>query len=271
MKSKLTVAVAVCVVVGAAVVLLNRSYHFFGGHGRVVDALIARNIEARGGADVWRAVDSLRLTGKMDLGQGLSVPYTMDQKRPGRMCLEFEFDDENAIQCVSEGTGWKLLPFLGRDIAEPMKEREAREMVAMAEIDGLLFDSVKRGHKIELVGNESIDGRETVKLEVTLPGGAKRWVYLDTETALEVKMDATRKLRGEEKLVETFFYLWEDTDGLLIPRFQETQTEGIDDKHYLTVDSVTVNPPIDDPKFDMPEPQEASASVASGSSSRDDV
>lgn len=252
MKSKLTLVIAVLVVAGAAVMLLNRSYHFFGGHGRVVDALIARNIAARGGADVWRGVESLRLEGKMDLGQGMSVPYVMEQKRPGRMCLEFEFDDEDAVQCVSEGTGWKLLPFLGRSKPEAMTEQEAREMVAMAEIDGLLFDSARRGHKVELVGNESIEGHETVKLEVTLRGGAKRWVYLDTETALEVKVDATRTLRGKELLVETFYYIWQDTDGLLIPRYQETRTEGIDEKHFFTIDNVAVNPPLDDARFAMP-------------------
>ena len=81
---------------------------------RAVDALIARNIAARGGADAWRAVSSLRLTGQMDLGQGMHVPYVLEQKRPGKMCLEFVFDGETAVQCADGNSGWKLAPFRGR-------------------------------------------------------------------------------------------------------------------------------------------------------------
>ena len=50
---------------------------------RFVDSLVARNIEARGGAEAWDAVSSLRLTGQMDLGQDMVVPYVLEQKRPG--------------------------------------------------------------------------------------------------------------------------------------------------------------------------------------------
>ena len=82
---------------------------------RIINALVAQNIEARGGADAWQAVDTLRITGQMDLGQGMHVPYVMDQKRPDKMCFEFEFDDKTAVQCIDGGSGWKLLPFAGRN------------------------------------------------------------------------------------------------------------------------------------------------------------
>ena len=79
-----------------------------------------------------------------------------------------------------------------------------------------------------------------------------RWVYIDEETALDIKMGATRMLRGKEQLVETFYYDWLETDGLLIPRRQETRAEGDDKSHFLTVDGVVVNPLLDDSRFAMP-------------------
>ena len=66
----------------------------------LVDALVAQNIEARGGADAWQAVETLRITGQMDLGQGMHVPYMMDQKRPDKMCIEFEFDEKTAVSAL---------------------------------------------------------------------------------------------------------------------------------------------------------------------------
>jgi len=180
------------------------------------------------------------------------VPYTLEQKRPGKMCLEFEFDDAMATQCVDGEAGWKRLPFMGRKYAEPMTEQELQEMAGAVGVDGLLFDSDRRGYDVELVGHEDVDGRSTSKLEVTLPGGIVRWVYLDDETGLEIKLQAIRSVRGQQRLVETYFSDWRDVDGLLIPHRQETRMADYPDTQFVTVDSVTVNPAIDDERFVMP-------------------
>lgn len=243
---------ATAVIAVAAVWALDIGHSITGGHSRAVRNLIARNIEARGGADAWRSVNSLRLAGKMDLGQGMHVPYTIDQKRPSRMCLEFEFDEQRATQCVAEGGGWKLLPYLGRNVPEIMTAEELRAMSESASIDGLLFDSERRGYAIEILGHEQVEGRDTIKLEVTLPAGSKRWVYLDAETALEVRMDSLRKLRGRDRLVETYYFDWRETNGLLISRRQVTATDGMEGTNFLTVDDVLINPQIDDERFRIP-------------------
>ncbi len=242
-----TLAVAV-----VAFLVLDNIFGLTGGFGRAVDGLIARNVEARGGADRWRAIDSMRIAGQMDLGQGLHVPYTIEQKRPGMMCLEFEFDEKMATQCVSEEGGWKVLPFMGRPRPEPMTDAEYAEMADAAAIDGLLFDSARRGHQVSLVGKEMLDGREVYKLEIDLPRGATRWLYLDAETALEVKLETIRTRNGRQQRIETYYSDWRETDGLLIPRRQDSQAEGEPESHWLTVDTVTINPPIADERFAKP-------------------
>jgi len=251
MKQKyISVIIAVSVLV--TFLGLNSIYHFTGGHGKFIDTLIERNISARGGANVWRDVSTIRLSGQMGLGKGIHVPYVMEQKRSGKMCLEFIFNKEKATQCVNGKTGWKLLPFQGRNIPEPMTDAELKEMVDMTEIDGLLFDSDKRGHKITLAGKEQMEGRNVLKLEVILPEGAVRWVYIDEESALEIKLEMTRILRGKKRLVETYYSDWRKIEGLLIPHRQETRTEGKTKSNFFTVDSIRVNPPIDDSRFMMP-------------------
>lgn len=259
LKSRNLVLLAVTLAIVATLVLLNNQYHFTGGHGKVVDALIARNIEARGGAAQWRAVSSLRFEGEMDLGQNVRAPYTLEQKRPGKMCLAFEFDGAMATQCVDGESGWKQLPFMGRDYPEAMNETELREMAGAVSVDGLLFDSDKRGYRVRLLGKEMLDNRQASKLEVTLPSGALRWVYLDDETGLEIKFQAMRSLRGQQRLMETVFSQWQSIDGLLFPRLQETRMVGDADSHLLTVETVSINPPIDDARFAMPLAQAASA------------
>jgi hypothetical protein len=219
---------------------------------RIINALVAQNIEARGGANAWQAVNSLRLTGLMDLGQEMHVPYVVEKKRPGMFCIEFVFDGETAIQCVNGKTGWKQLPYLGRDKPEAMTDGEYSQLASTAAIEGLLSSAFERGYEVTLVGKEMVVGRMAVKLEVTLPDGTPRWLYIDEETGLDIKLESTRLLRGQERVVETFYYDWRETDGLLIPRRQESRTQGDDEFSLVTVDEVVSNPPLDDSRFAMP-------------------
>jgi len=229
------------------------------GIAQTVDELVARNVAARGGAAAWRAVSSLRLTGQMDVGRGMLVPYVLEQKRPRKMRLEFVFDGETAVQCVDGTAGWKIAPYRGRTRPEPLTKEELREAAGPADLYGPLFDYARRGHKVTLVGREPVQGREAFKLEVTLPGGATRWVYLDAETGLDIKVDAFRTLSGRRRLIETFYHEWQAAEGLLIPRRLETRTEGAREANVLTVETVRVNPPLADSRFAMPAEAPAAA------------
>lgn len=251
-RSKLSSALIALGIVAIALATYDGGRLLTNGHGRVVDNLIEKNIAARGGADNWQKIESLRLSGQLDLGQGMHVPYVMEQKRPDRMCFEFEFDGRWATQCVNGDSGWKQLPFRGKPQAEPMSEAELREMKDMASIDGLLFDSARRGHEIEFVGNAQVDGRNAAMLEVRLPNGAVRWVYLDEETGLELKVEAKRTLRGRERRVETYFSDWRETNGILIAYRQDTNTAGEWESHFLTIDNVEINPVIAPDRFGPP-------------------
>jgi len=219
---------------------------------REVAKLVDQNIEARGGEKKWDAVSSLQLQGRMDVGQGMNLPYTLEQKRPDKMRLEFVFDGETAIQAFDGTTGWKLLPFLGRRNPEPMSENELRIAADTSELYGLLYDYKTRGHKIELLGKEKVADTDTFKLKVTLSSGDVRWIYLDSETSLEVKVEGLREVGTRKLRVETFYHDWKDMEGLLIASRQETQTEGDQQSHFLTVENLQVNPKLDDNHFAMP-------------------
>lgn len=218
---------------------------------RIISQLVERNIEARGGMEAWKSVDSLRLKGRMDLGQGMTVPYVLEQKRPGKMRLEFEFNGQTAVQSSDGKQGWKLLPFRGQDSPEPMSEDELREVGDTSHPYGVLFDYASRGIELELLGREVISGHDAFKLKATLPRGAVRWLYLDTETALELKLESLRTLRGKKRVVETRYHNWKESQGLLIAHLQETRTEGENEWHRFTIRSVDVNPPLEDSHFTL--------------------
>lgn len=219
---------------------------------RLVNELVKRNMETRGGRELWQTINSLKLSGQMDVGQGVHVPYVLEQKRPDRMCLKFEFDKQITVQCSSGNTGWKSVPFRARTTPEPLTEKELRESADSADLYGLLYNYAKRGNIIVVEGKAKFNGKDVYKLKITLPRGAVRWLYLDAETALEVKLESQRMVRGKQRLVETVYKDWQETEGLLISHRQETRTSGDTQFHYLTVDKVEVNPGFDDKMFEMP-------------------
>ena len=267
--SKKLLAFALVLMLGLPALYYFSPMHYFSPEqkeARAVDKLVARNVVARGGADAWQAVSSMRQSGLMDVGHGMHLPYVLEQKRPGKMCLEFDFDDETAVQCVAGNSGWKVLPFQGRHKPEPMTTVELREAAVSGDPYGLLFDYAARGIALELAGREPVAGRDAFKLKVTLPQGAVRWLYLDAETALEVKLETRRTLGGKELRVETFYHEWQAANGLLISRRQQTQTEGDPESHFLTVDRVDVNPSLDDSRFLMPTSMSASSGNAQSAS-----
>jgi hypothetical protein len=135
-----------------------------------------------------------------------------------------------------------------------MTAAEVREAADLGDPYGLLFDYRRRGHRVELLGRGTVEGRDAYELEVTLPGGAVRQVWLDAETALELEVDATRVVAGRERRVQTFYRDWRTFGGLRVPSRQETRTEGSPELHALTVDSVRVNPSLDDARFARPDP-----------------
>ncbi|MEJ2142861.1 MAG: hypothetical protein P8Y24_11005 [Gammaproteobacteria bacterium] len=237
---------------------------FAGGYGSRIDSLIEKNVEAKGGEAAWRQVSSLQLSGQMSLGQGVVAPYKIDQKRPLKMCTEYEFNKRRVVQCVDGDSGWQFLPYLGRNLPEPLKKEDALAIADTASIDGMLLNAHERGFKIEWLGKEDVDGRPADKLKVEMPGGTVRWIYLDEETGLDVKLEYTIMIRGKEQLVETTYSDWKAEAGLLFPGRTNTRLKGTSESSFVTIDKIVVNPAIEDKRFVMPLFTRPDASKISG-------
>jgi hypothetical protein len=243
---------------GSIILLALAAFYFsffgdIGGYDKQINDLIAKNVAAKGGEDAWRQVSSLQLSGRMSLGQGVVVPYTIDQKRPLKMCMEYEFSERRVVQCVDGDSGWQFMPYLGRNLPEKLTAEEAKKISDTASIDGMLLNAYDRGVKIKWQGKENVNGRPADKLMISMPGGTVRWVYLDEETGLEGKIEFTRVIRGKEQLVESLYSDWKAEAGLMFPGRTDTRMIGTSESQFVTVDKIVVNPSIEDKRFVMPE------------------
>jgi outer membrane lipoprotein-sorting protein len=218
--------------------------------------IVERNIAARGGLQAWRAVNSLTMSGEMDAGgkQDAKLPFVMSMKRPQKSRLEIKFQEQTAVQVWDGKQGWKIRPFLNRNEVEPYKAAEARSAAAAAEVDGPLVDFAKKGTKVELAGTEVVEGRNTYKLKLTLKGGEQIHLWIDAKSFLEAKVDGEpRRMDGRMRKVAVFYRDFKPVGGLQFPHTMETVVQTVKGSHKMTIQSIKVNPPLDDSLFAKPQ------------------
>ena len=219
---------------------------------QTVDEVIAKNVQARGGLDKIKAVQSVRMTGTMTAGPGMEAPFVLEMKRPNKMRVEFTFQGMTGIQAYDGKTAWTHMPFISKADPEPMPADQAKEAEEESDMDGPLVDYKAKGNTVELVGKEKIEGTSAYKLKVTLKGGNIRYVFLDADTFLEIRNEGRRKVQGMEMDTESTIGDYKKVDGLMLPHSVDQETKGIPMRQKLTLSKIELNVPVDDAKFSMP-------------------
>ncbi len=217
-----------------------------------VDEIVAKNIEARGGADKWKAVQSYRATGKMSLGGGLEAPFTMTKKRPELLRLDFTFQGMTGTQAYDGAGGWMIMPFLGKKDPEAMSGDMLKDVKEMADFDDQMWGYKDKGNKLELLGKSDIEGTPAYKLKMTTKDGTESTHYIDAETYLEVKTEARRKVQGQEVEGESTIGNYQEFGGLLFPTSIENKAKGAPGGQTITIEKVEINPTVAEDTFKMP-------------------
>jgi len=247
--------------------------------------IVEKNVAARGGLTAWHNVQAISLSGKMDAGSAsrptlpdrgrkrgraltattasasaqkpveqVQLPLLIEMKRGHKSRVELQFKGQTAIQVFDGTHGWKVRPYLNRKEVEPYTPEEMKSASAQAELDGLLIDYQAKGSKVELVGSEKVGDRDTYKLAVTTRDGNVQHVWVDAHSYLEVKIDGIpRRLDGKYHPVEIYYDEYRSAPGgLVIPYVYETRVEGVKQTEKIQIESVLVNPKLDDALFTKP-------------------
>ena len=220
-----------------------------------IDELVAKNIEAKGGADALRALNSLRLTGKLLVNQGqIELRYVQTKKRPGEICTEATLQGMTAIQAYDGKEGWRVSPFQGRKDPEKMSTDDAKSLIEDAEIEGPLFDWKAKGSTVDYLGTEDVEGTLAYKLKVVRKNGDVNFVYLDPDHFLEIRILTQRIEHGAQVEVETDLGDYEKVGGVFIPFSEEAGSKGSSDKQKTIIEKGEANVAVDDAVFRFPAP-----------------
>ncbi len=220
-----------------------------------VDELVAKNVEAKGGEDALKALQSAKLTGKMLVNEGqLEFAYSQTRKRPGAIRTELTVQGLTAVHAYDGKEGWKISPFQGRKDPEKMSADDTKSLIEDAEIDGPLVDWREKGSTVEYLGTEDVDGTQAHKLKVTRKNGDVNYVYLDPDHFLEIRVLSQRIERGTQVEVETDLGDYEKVGGVFVPLSIEAGQKGSSDKQKIIIEKAEANVPADETMFHFPAP-----------------
>jgi hypothetical protein len=217
------------------------------------DELVAKNIEAKGGANALHNLQTLRLTGKMLVQEGqIQLAFMQVKKRPDELRSEASLQGMTQIEAYDGKEGWRVSPFFGRRDPERMSADDVKALVEDAEMDGPLVDWQAKGNTVEYLGTEDVDGTPAHKLKVARKNGDVSFVYLDPDHFLEIRVLTQRTRHGAYEEVETDLGDYEKAGAVFVPTSIEFGRKGAPDKQRIIIDKVEANVPVDDTIFHFP-------------------
>jgi hypothetical protein len=219
---------------------------------QTADELVAKNIQARGGLEKIKAVNTIRMTGKIYVS-GFYAVIGVEKKRGNMLRQSFTVQGMTQIQAYDGSTGWQIQPFGGRKDPELMGEDDMRDLVEESDIDGPLVDYQAKGNKVEYLGHDTVDGDDVYQLKVTLKNGDVIYYYLDPDTYLEIKLQKQQFIRGSVRESEEDLGSYKQVAGVYYPYSIEAGVRNDPSQHaVITVEKIEVNIPVNDSQFKMP-------------------
>jgi hypothetical protein len=248
-KRILWLAIAGCVAAGAAAG--ERSAQ----PALTVEAIVAKNVEARGGLAAWRKIDTMVWTGHIDTDKSpAGLQFLLELKRPNKTRFEVKGRNLQTVRAFDGKDGWKLHPAKGgAPEVQPFDAEELKYAKETEGLDGLLIDATAKGIAIELEGTGQIEGHKAYRLRTTSQSGTVRHAWVDATTFLDVKYErAVRNKAGRIDTVSVYYRDFQDVKGVKLPMTIETSSASAKNPDKMVIERVALNPPLEDRMFARP-------------------
>jgi outer membrane lipoprotein-sorting protein len=219
---------------------------------QTVDEVVAKNLQSKGGAEKWKTVTSVKMTGTIQ-AQGQDMPLTVYARRPNNTRQEIQVNGQTLVQAFDGTRAWIINPMLGAKVPQEMPPEISSMMANSSDFEGPLVNYKEKGNTVELIGREKLDAGEAYHLKVTHKGGQAQHYYLDVNSGVELKKteEVAVGAGGVKQTLETRMSDYRAVDGV---QMAHTVNQMIDGKPVATISlkSVELNAAVDPSLFSMP-------------------
>ena len=227
---------------------------------QTAEEVVKKYLDARGGVDKIKAVQSERVTGHIAFAPGVEGPFLLEFQRPLKMHMEATIQGRSLIRVYDgKSAGWVINPFEETKGVQSMSAADLSTISDEADFDGPLVDYQAKGNRIELTGKDDVDGKPVFKLKLIRKNGDERIYYIDAASFLVLKWDGVTHSDGKKIPIRNFLHDYRDVGGLKFPFEIDTGFPETPEQRQFTIEKVELNPQIDESHFAKPIPLSAPA------------
>ena len=212
---------------------------------QTVDEVVDKHIEAMGGKEKLSTLKSVRMETNLSV-QGMEIPVVTTKVHNVGQRVDISAMGMEGYVINTPTAGSTFMPFMGQSAAEAMPEDQVKQGAEELDLQGALCNYKEKGHTVELVGKEAVDGTECFKIKLTTKGGITRTHFIDPKNYYVIRTIAKANVNGQEMEVTYNFGDFKKTeDGFVFPY----TIGGAFGQGDMTVTKIEVNKPVDEKIF----------------------
>jgi tetratricopeptide (TPR) repeat protein len=212
-----------------------------------VDDVLARSVEAMGGAAAINAVSTRVIKGTVDVaGVSRGGSFETYGLAPGKLLTVIQPNASDTIKIGFNGKGGWLL---SGGAVSALKGGDLAALQREADFYAPLRTKINFA-KVTMPGMSKIGYRDVYVLDLEPAVGPAERLYLDAETYLPVRINTTRTVGRGKEPVEIYLDDWRTVDGIKYPFSTSQSSPSL--KLGFTVKEIRHNVPVDAKMFEPP-------------------
>ena len=209
---------------------------------QTADEIIDKHLAAIGGKENLAKLNSVIIDGGMSV-QGAEIAVTVTSVQGKGTRQDINAMGMKGFDITTATEGWRFMPFLGQTKFEPKTAEEVKESQEGLDVQSPFLNYKEKGHSVEYLGTEDVEGTECHKLKVTFKWGSETTYFLDPKSFYLVRAVSKIKMMGQETENKVDMSDYRDVNGYKMP-FSISQAFGA-----LVVKEIKVNVAVDDKIF----------------------
>jgi outer membrane lipoprotein-sorting protein len=159
---------------------------------QTADEIINKHIDAMGGKEKLLSIKSIYMEGTSVMQNGAEILQKTWKVSGQLLRTEISSAMFNSSMVVTDKAGWRQNP-RANGAFEPMTEEMVTTMKTQMDCAGpfgSFVDYAAKGHAVELLGKEDVEGTECWKIKITYKNGKDATFYFDPSTYYIVRMSS---------------------------------------------------------------------------------